>query len=74
MSFARDRTNLSDYGLAFLFENQKDLLINSDFITTLYKVIAKIVKTRTKQTVPVPEAPVPNENGEEPSEEDKIVA
>ena len=73
-TFACDRSNLSDFGLSFLFENLKDLLINSDFISILYKVIAKIVKTQTKQTMPVPEVPGPNENGEEPSEDDKNAA
>lgn len=54
---AINRQMISDYGLSFLFDVQKDLVINSDFTNILYKVIAKIIKTRTKEQLPVPEMP-----------------
>lgn len=62
---------MSDYGLAFMFDVQKDLVLNQEFTSILYKVIGKIVKTKTKETVPIPEMPQPDADGNEPSEEDK---
>jgi hypothetical protein len=50
---------------------QKDLVLNSDFVSTLYRVIAKVVKTKTREVLPVPEMPGPDADGNEPSEEAK---
>jgi len=45
--------------------------LNSDFIDLMYRTIAKVIKTRTKETLPYPEMPVPDAEGNEPSEEEK---
>ena len=65
---------MSDYGLAFLFDVEKDLVLNKEFISILYKVIGKVVKTKIRETVPIPEMPQPDADGNEPSEEDKASA
>jgi hypothetical protein len=69
--FALNKANLSDYGLGFLFDVQKDLVLNSEFASNLYQVVAKIIKTKTKETSPVPEMPQPDVDGNEPSEDDR---
>lgn len=45
--------------------------MNSDFIQTLYKVVAKIISTKAKEQVAVPDMPGPDADGNEPSEDDK---
>lgn len=69
--FATTRARMSDYGLSFLFDVQKELVLNNDFINILYRVIAKIVKNKVRETVPVPEMPGPDAEGVEPSDDDK---
>ena len=49
MRFALTKTNISDYGLSFLFEVLKDLVISREFIETIYKVIIKIARTELKE-------------------------
>ena len=68
------KQNITDYGLAFFFEELKDLVISKDFIEVLYRVIVKLARTKAKQIVPVPDMPVPDENGVEPTEEEKVAA
>lgn len=65
------KNNISDYGLAFFFEVIKDLVISKEYIEVLYRVIIKIARTQFKPILPVPEMPVPDENGVEPTEEVK---
>lgn len=74
MKFAQQRAHISDYGLSFLFDVMKDLVINADFINILYHVIAKTVKTQLKVHVAIPELPGADAEGNEPSEEDKAAA
>ena len=74
IKFAQQRANIADYGLSFLFDVMKDLVINADFINILYHVIAKTVKTKLKQHVPIPEMPGPDAEGNEPSDDDKAAA
>ena len=57
-----------------MFDVQKDLVLNNDFINSLYRVIAKVVKTKTRELVHVPEMPGPDGEGNEPSEEAKQAA
>jgi len=71
MRFCLTRSNITDYGLGFFFEVLKDLVISKEFIETLYRVIIKIARTKYKQILPLPEMPVPDETGAEPSEEAK---
>ena len=50
---------------------QKDLVINAEFINTLYKVIAKIVKMRTKDSFLIPDMPQADPEGKEPTDEER---
>lgn len=72
--FSTTKGRQSDFGLGFLFDVQKDLVLNADFINILYRVIAKVVKTKLRETVPVPEMPQPDAEGNEPAEEEKASA
>ena len=71
MRYSLTKNNISDYGLCFLFEVIKDLVISKEFIETLYRVIIKIARTRLRPLQPVPVIPGPDENGNEPPEEEK---
>jgi len=71
MRFCLTKSNITDYGLAFLFELIKDLVINKEFIETLYRVIIKVVRLKLRPIEPVPEMPQPDAEGMEPSEEEK---
>jgi hypothetical protein len=71
MRFSLTKNNITDYGLSFLFEVIKDLVISREFIETLYRVIIRIARTHLKQIQPLPEMPGPDENGNEASEEDR---
>lgn len=46
MKFCLTKNNISDYGLGFLYEVMKDLVISKEFIETLYRVIIKISRTK----------------------------
>jgi hypothetical protein len=46
--FARDRSNITDYGLKFFFEMCKDLVISQDIVEAWYKVIINITQTESK--------------------------
>jgi hypothetical protein len=63
------KSNIADYGLSFIFEVLKDLVISKEFIETLYKVIIKISRTKLKPIYPVPETGGVDAEGNEPSEE-----
>ncbi len=71
LKFSLTKQNITDYGLCFFLEICKDLVISKDFINTMYRAIIKIARTPLKQSVPVPEVPGPDENGNEPSEDEK---
>ena len=71
MRFSLTKNNITDYGLSFFFEVCRDLAIGKEFIETLYRVIVKIARTKLRPLQPVPEMPLPDENGNEPSEEEK---
>ena len=72
--FAKNRDNISNYGLGFLFDVMKDLVISQEFIDIIYAVIAKVVKTLPKETIPIPEMPGPDADGNEPSEDERAIA
>lgn len=46
MRFSLTKNNITDYGLGFLFEVIKDLVISREFIETLYRVIIRIARTK----------------------------
>ena len=70
MRFALTKTNISDYGLCFLFEVLRDIGISRDIIEILYRVLIKIARTQHKEIQPIPEPPA-QEEGAEQSEEEK---
>lgn len=69
--FSLTKNNISDYGLSFLFEVLKDLVISKEFIETLYRVIIKVVRRKLLPIAPLPEVPALDADGNEPSEEVK---
>ena len=71
MRFSLTKNNITDYGLCFFFEVCRDLAIGKDFIETLYRVIIKTARTKMRPLQPIPEMPQPDENGNEPSEDEK---
>ena len=71
MRFCLTKSNITDFGLSFFFEVLKDLVISKDFIETLYRVIVKVVRTKHKPIHPLPEMPLPDAEGNEPSEEER---
>jgi hypothetical protein len=68
MRFCLTKNNITDYGLCFLFEVLKDLVISKEFIETLYRVIVKIARTKMREILPVPVLSEVDENGNELSE------
>ena len=68
MSHMLSRQNISDYGLAFLFDINKDLVISREFIEIFYRTVVKIARTKPKPLAELPEAPVPAEGAEVPEE------
>ncbi len=71
MRFCLTKANITDFGLCYLFEVIKDLVISKEFIETLYRVIIKIARTKLREILAVPEIPGPDENGNEIPEEEK---
>ena len=53
---ARNTGNMADFGLRFLFEIQKDLVLSNDVIEVLYKAVCKLAMKPPTPMHPVPEA------------------
>ena len=51
----RQPQNMDDFGLRFLFEIQKDLVLSPDVIEVLYKAICKLAMRPPKELVAIPE-------------------
>lgn len=49
MRFSLTKNNITDYGLSFLFDVIKDLVISREFIETLYRVIIRIARTKLRK-------------------------
>lgn len=71
IKYSLTKNNITDYGLAFFFEVIKDLVISKEFIEVLYRVIIKIARTKFRPILPVPDMPIADEAGVEPTEEEK---
>jgi hypothetical protein len=74
LKFCLTKSNISDYGLGFVFDVLKDLVISKEFIEVLYRVIIKAARTKLKPLVAVPEMPGPDAEGNEASDEAKEIA
>ena len=64
---ARDQSNIADFGLSFLFDVQKELVLSTDVIEVLYRAICKVALKKPKDLVPIPE--IPEDADEEAKEE-----
>lgn len=71
MKFALTQSNIADYGLSFFFDVMKDLVISKEIIELFYQAIIKLARTQMVPIEPIPEMPVPDAEGNEPSEEEK---
>lgn len=74
LRFSLTKSNISDYGLGFLFDVLKDLVISKEFIEVLYRVIIKASRTKLKPLLSVPDMPGPDAEGNEASDESKDLA
>lgn len=54
---ARDTVNVADFGLNFLFDMQKELVLSTDIIEVLYKAICKVAMQQPKELIEVPVIP-----------------
>lgn len=54
---ARDQGNIADFGLNFLFEIQKELVLNPDVIEVLYRAICKVAMQKPKDLTEIPTIP-----------------
>ena len=64
---ARESSNIADFGLAFMFEVQKELVLSVEVIETLYRALCKVAMKKTKDPVVAPEIP---EDADEEAKED----
>ena len=71
VKYSLTKNNITDFGLSFFFDVCKDLVISREFIEALYRVIIKIARTELDPIRDIPEMPGPNEEGVEPTEEEK---
>lgn len=52
---AKDARNMFDFGLKFVFECSKDLVLNTDAIDTIYKGLIGIACTKPAELIQPPE-------------------
>lgn len=65
----REKQNLQDFGLKYMFDIQKDLVLMPDIIDSLFATICKIATRIPIEKQEVPEAPA---EGEEAGFDDKV--
>ena len=53
----RDPSNLADFGLQFLFEVQKDIVLAQDVIDIVFRSLCKAALMKPRQPLPLPEMP-----------------
>lgn len=53
---AREKQNMADFGLKYLFEIQKDLVLVADVVDCIYSTICKIATKKPIEKQEVPEA------------------
>lgn len=54
---ARDQSNIADFGLNYLFECQKELVLNPDVIEVIYRAICKVAMQEPTPLVEIPVIP-----------------
>jgi hypothetical protein len=55
--FARDQKIIADFGLRFMFEIQKDLVLLPEVIDSIYRAITRIIQAKPKALQAVPDLP-----------------
>ena len=46
---------MADFGLSFMFDIQKDLVLSADIIQVLYRAVTKLATSEPAALIPVPE-------------------
>lgn len=64
---AREAANIADFGLGFMFEVQKELVLSGDVIETLYRALCKVAMKKPKEMIAIPDIP---EDADEDAKED----
>ena len=64
---ARESANIADFGLGFMFEVQKELVLSGDVIETLYRALCKVAMKKPKEPIAIPDIP---EDADEDAKED----
>lgn len=59
---ARDQANIADFGLNYMFDVQKELVLNPDVIEVIYRAICKVAM---QEPVPLQELPVIPEDADD---------
>ena len=59
---ARDQANIADFGLNYMFDVQKELVLNPDVIEVIYRAICKVAM---QDPVPLQELPVIPDDADE---------
>jgi hypothetical protein len=54
---SRDTVNIADFGLNFLFDIQKELVLNPDVIEVIYRAICKVAMQKPKELLEIPTIP-----------------
>ena len=52
---AREGRHMADFGLRFMFECSKDLVLNVEAVETIYKGLISIACTKPSELIPIPE-------------------
>lgn len=52
---AREGRHMADFGLKFMFECSKDLVLNTDAVETIYKGLIGIATQKAQEFIPIPE-------------------
>lgn len=55
--FVREKQNMSDFGLKYMFEIQKDLVLVPDVVDVIFSTVCKIATKKIVDPQEVPEAP-----------------
>lgn len=55
--FARDQKIIADFGLRFMFEISKDLVLLPEVVDSIYRAITRIILAKPKALQTVPDLP-----------------
>lgn len=52
---AKDPRNMADFGLKFIFDCSKDLVLSTEAVDTVYKGLCNVALRKQKEMTPIPE-------------------